>query len=250
MTMNEDLMDSYEENTITAVRPFFPKMIAISLALHFLFAIIFTGGGTGRPGDPTVNYLDLTMTEPALNPAKPAVTEPPVTAPVEEAKLPAEDPIPLPPQAPPTEAEKLSRETADAINSAKEQPEAMHKVSFGLGLLNGHFGTIADGRTLRSDMREYHLSLLRAINENWWRNGNKFEGMNSAIATIMVSRSGEIINAQIMQSSGNPSYDRILIKSLLAAGPLPPLPSFFEAQVFTAPIKFNPPLSLFGSSPG
>jgi TonB family protein len=96
-------------------------------------------------------------------------------------------------------------------------------------------------------MREYHLSLLKAINENWWRSGFKFEGMNTAIVTIVVSRNGEIINAQIIQSSGNPSYDRTMMKSLMGAGPLPPLPSYYDAPVFTAPIKFNPPLKLFGS---
>jgi TonB family protein len=170
-----------------------------------------------------------------------------VPAQAEEAVLP---PVEQTPPAPPTDAEKLRQSTQDAVKASPEQPEAMQKVSFGLGLLNGNFGTIADGRTLRDDMREYHLSLLKAINENWWRNGIKLEGMNSVVVTIVVSRSGEIINANIMQSSGNSSYDRTVVKSLMGAGPLPPLPSYFHSQVFTAPIRFNPPLTLFGSPAG
>lgn len=241
--MNEDLMSLDDETTEAVVRPFFPKMIAISLALHLAFAIIMSGGGSGRPGDPTINYLDLTMTEPATAVAPPAVPPSEMTPPAEDAVVPPVEQAP--PQ--PTEAEKLKQEAQEAVRTSSEQPEAMQKVSFGLGLLNGHFGTIADGRTLRSDMREYHLSLLRAINENWWRTGTKYEGANSAIVTIMVSRSGEIINAQIMQSSGNPSYDRTVVRALIAASPLPPLPAHFDQQVFAAPIKFNPPLTLFGS---
>jgi TonB family protein len=244
--MNEDLLDLNTEDTEAVVRPFFPKMIAISLALHVICAIIIAGGGKGRPGDPTINYLDLTMSEPPAAVSNPAVPPPELTTPAEDAVVPQAEQTPPPP----TEAEKLRQEAQQAVKAAADQPEAMQKVSFGLGLLNGHFGTIADGRTLRNDMREYHLSLLRAINENWWRNGNKFEGVNSAIVNIMVSRSGEIINAQIMQSSGNPAYDRVLMKSLIDAGPLPPLPPQYESQVFTAPIKFNPPLTLFGSPSG
>ncbi|GAM10041.1 hypothetical protein OR1_02327 [Geobacter sp. OR-1] len=248
--MNEDLLDIQEENAESVVRPFFPKMIAISLVMHVICAIIITGGGTGHPGDPTINYLDLTMSDPTAAPAKPAA---PATAaaatpepPEAQAAPAAEEQAP----APPTEAEKLRQEAQNAVKAAPQQPEAMQKVSFGLGLLNGHFGTLADGRTLRNDMREYHLALLRAINENWWRNGNKFEGMNSAIVNIVVARDGEILAAQIMQSSGNPTYDRTLVKSLLGAGPLPPLPSQFESPVFTAPIRFNPPLTMFGTPTG
>jgi protein TonB len=246
--MNEDLMDSYEEPADPVVRPFFPKMVGISMAIHIIFAIIITGGGSGRPGNPTINYLDLTMSEPQTAAvSKPAAPPAEMPAPAEEAVLP---PVEQGPPAPPTEAEKLRQAAQDAVKSAPQQPEAMQKVSFGLGLLNGNFGTIADGRSLRDDMREYHLSLLKAINENWWKNGIKLEGMNSVVVNIVVSRSGEIINANIMQSSGNSAYDRTVVKSLMGAGPLPPLPSYFHSQVFTAPIRFNPPLTLFGSPAG
>ena len=244
--MNQDLLALHEETAAVVVRPFFPKMVAISLVLHTIFAIIIASGGAGRPGDATINYLDLTMSEPTTASSKPVALPAEMSPPAEEA---ADNPEEQTPQIP-TEAEKLQQEAQNALQSASSQPEAMQKLSIGLGLLNGNFSTIADGRTLRDDMREDHLSLLRALNENWWRNGNKFEGRSSSIVNIIVSRSGEIINVQILQSSGNPSYDRIMAKSLLNAGPLPPLPSFYEPPVFIAPIRFSPPLTLFGSSAG
>lgn len=245
--MNEDLMDLHEESATEVIRPFFPKMVAISLALHVILALVITGGGSGRPGNPTINYLDLTMTEPTAPVSAPAVPPAEMSPPAEDAVVP---PVEQTPPPPPSEAEKLDQEARNALQSASEQPEALQKISFGLGLLNGNFGTIADGRSLRDDMREYHLTLLKAINENWWRNGYKFEGMRSAVVNIVVSRNGEIINAQIMQSSGNPAYDRTMVKSLLGAGPLPALPAHFTSQVFTAPIRFNPPLTLFGAPTG
>lgn len=241
--MNKDFICFNDQPVVGFVRPFFPWMLAISLALHVVFAIVITGGDSGHHGDPTINFIDLTMSEQsaAVTPKSPAPSE--MAAPDKDAVVPpVEQSPPLP-----TESEKLQQEAQNAVQSASEQPEAMQKVSFGLGLLKGHFGTIADGRSLRDDMRDYHLSLLRAINENWWRSGNKYEGMNSAVVNIIISRSGEVINAQIMQSSGNPSYDKTMVKSLLGTGPLPPLPPHFDSPVFIAPIRFNPPLTLFGS---
>lgn len=244
--MNKDLMRLHDDPVPDAARTFFPKMIAISLFLHVIFAIVITGGGSGRSGVPSINYIDLTMSEQSAGAPPQAAPPTNMAPPAEEAVVPQEEQVP-PLQ---TEAEKLLQEAQSAVQSVSEAPEGLQKVSFGLGLLNGHFGTIADGRSLRDDMREYHLSLLRALNENWWRNGNKYEGINSAIVNIMVSRDGEIINAQIIQSSGNHGYDRTMVKAMLSAGPLPPLPTHYDSPVFTAPIRFNPPLTLFGSPTG
>jgi len=250
--MNEELLDIQPEIHCSATPPFFHKMLAISLAFHVICAMLFAGGQSGNIGSPTINYLDLTMSEPAaavsrpsVAASQPATTPPPLTTQTQEEELPAPQPAPLP-----TEAEQLQQNLKNAVDTAAVQPEAMQKVSFGLGLMNGHFGTIADGKSLRDDMREYHLSLLRAVNEKWWQNGNRPEGVSNAIVMVTVARNGDIIGARIMQSSGNPAYDRTMLKSLMDTSPVPPLPSHFEQAVYSAPIRFNAPLTLFGAPTG
>lgn len=240
--MNEDLMDVQTHLPVPPGRPFFPKMIAISLAVHLLCTLVLIGGGSGRQGTPTINYLDLTMSQlqsvqTPSNPARQTLETPPL---LQEGELPEEQQ----PAAPPSETEQLKQNLQNAVNSAADQPEAMQKFSFGLGLVNGHFGTIADGKTLRDDMREYYLSMLRTINEKWWVDGSRYEGVGGAIINITVARNGEILRANMLQSSGNPAYDRALIKSLEGASPVPPLPPNFIGNFFMAPIRFNPPLKL------
>lgn len=250
--MNEELADIQPGINRSATPQFFYKMLAISLAFHVICALLFAGGQTGSIGSPTINYLDLTMSEPAATVSRqsaaavePAPTPPPLPPLTQEAELPAPEPAPLP-----TEAEQLRQSVKNAVDSAAAQPEAMQKVSFGLGLLNGHFGTIADGKSLRDDMREYHLSLLRAVNEKWWQNETRPKGVSNAMVMITVARNGDIIDARIIQSSGSPSYDRSMLDSLKAASPVPPLPAYFEQAVYSAPIRFNVPLTMFGSPTG
>jgi TonB family protein len=242
--MNKDLYSLEHEPAIRLVRPLLPKMIVISLLLHGICTIILLGGRAGRPGMPSINFIDLTMSELQSSHERQADhSPPPIAAPTESALPSQEEAAPL------TDAEKMQQDLQNAISASAEQPDAMEKVSFGLGMLNGHFGTIADGRTLRDDMREYYLSLLRTINEKWWLNQQKFEG-SGAILNVFVNRNGEIFDAKILQSSGNQSQDRTILKSLVEAGPVPPLPTHYPSPVFVAPVRFNAPLTFFGSKSG
>lgn len=242
--MNEDLIEIHPVIPLPAGKPFFPKMLAISLAVHAICALILIGGQSGRQGTPTINYLDLTMSELQSIQAssKPATQAAEMTPLSQKGEIPEE-------QTPvtPSETEQLRQNLQNAVNSATEQPEAMQKFSFGLGLVNGHFGTIADGKTLRDDMREYYLSMLRTINEKWWVDGSKYQGIGGAIINIVIARNGEIVRANMLQSSGNPAYDRAMLKSLEDASPVPPLPADFNGAYFMAPIRFNPPLNLLSS---
>lgn len=242
--MNEDLIDIQPIIPLPAGRPFFPKMLAISLAVHALSAMILIGGQSSQRGATTINYLDLTMSElqPNQTLSKPVTQAAEMTPPPQEGEIPDEQP-----PAPPSEVEQLKNNLENAVNSAAEQPEAMQKFSFSLGLVNGHFGTIADGKSLRDDMREYYLSMLRTINEKWWVDGSRYERVGGAIINIVIARNGEIVRANMLQSSGNPAYDRAMLKALEGASPVPPLPANFIGGYFTAPIRFNPPLNLLSS---
>lgn len=229
----------------------FPRMLAFSLGIHVIFAIFIISGNGGQRGLPTINFIDLTMSESPSPAAQKAASQTPPAPPVPmaETRETQQEPEPQPAQ-PPSEAEQLTETLKNAVSSAAQQPEALQKASFGLGLMNGHFSTLADGRSLRDDMREYYLDMLRTINEKWWVDGGHFEGARGAIINIVVARNGEIVNARVIQSSGNPQYDRTVLKSLQAASPVPPLPEHFVGGYFTAPIRFNAPLNLLSAPTG
>lgn len=239
--MNEDLIDINPIVPSQAGRPCLPKMIAISLAFHSVFAIMMVCSQLGGKGTATINYIDLTVSE--LQSVQPKSKQAQHASEVPIKSLENEPQ----PEDPHSETEQLKQNLQNAVNSAVDHPEAIQKASFGLGLVNGHFGTIADGKTLREDMREYYLSVLKVINEKWWIEGSRYERIGSTIINIVISRNGEIVKLNIIQSSGNHSYDRALLKSLERASPVPPLPVNFDGIYFMAPIRFNPPLKLLSS---
>jgi len=245
-------LDTFQPISGTPAAPvIFPGMLVISLVVHALFALFIISGNSGQRGIPTINFIDLTMSE-SPSPAAPKAasqTPPAPPAPMAETTETPREPEPQP-APPPSEAEQLTETLKNAVSSAAQQPEALQKASFGLGLMNGHFSTLADGRSLRDDMREYYLDMLRTINEKWWVDGGHFEGARGAIINIVVARNGEIVNARVIQSSGNPQYDRTVLKSLQAASPVPPLPEHFVGGYFTAPIRFNAPLNLLSAPTG
>lgn len=245
-------LDTFQPISGTPATPvIFPRMLVISLVVHALFALCIISGNGGQRGMPTINFIDLTMSELASPAAPKAVSQtlPAPPAPMSETTETPREPEPQP-APPPSEAEQLTETLKNAVSSAAQQPEALQKASFGLGLMNGHFSTLADGRSLRDDMREYYLDMLRTINEKWWVDGGHFEGARGAIINIVVARNGEIVNARVIQSSGNPQYDRTVLKSLQAASPVPPLPEHFAGGYFTAPIRFNAPLNLLSAPAG
>jgi len=51
----------------------------------------------------------------------------------------------------------------------------------------------------------------------------------------------------MMTSSGNPAYDRAMMRTLEASSPLPPLPESYRGDFFQAPLRFNVPLNLLHS---
>lgn len=245
-------LDTFQPTSGTPATPvIFPRMLVISLVVHTLFALCIISGNGGQRGMPTINFIDLTMSESPSPAAQKATSQTPPAPPAPMAET-TETPLEPEPQPapPPSEAEQLKETLKNAVSSAAQQPEALQKASFGLGLMNGHFSTLADGRSLRDDMREYYLDMLRTINEKWWVDGGHFEGARGAIINIVVARNGEIVNARVIQSSGNPQYDRTVLKSLQAASPVPPLPEHFAGGYFTAPIRFNAPLNLLSAPAG
>lgn len=221
----------------------FGRMLAFSLLLHALAAVPFLSPRHERFGGATIAYIDLNMetarqSAPVSNSRKPVVFEK-STVPVQ---------APAAPETPLSELGKLQANTQKTLDAAATQPVATQDASLGLSITSGYFSSIGEGETLRDDIRVYYFEMLRRINEKWWLNRESHQaGRKSAVFYLVIARNGAIIDRMLMESSGNPEYDRQMLHTLEAANPLPPLPDTYQGDFFQAPLRFNMPLNLMES---
>jgi len=90
--------------------------------------------------------------------------------------------------------------------------------------------------------------IFASINEIWWVNkDNHPAGRKSAVFYLVITRNGTIVDRMLVESSGNPAYDKAMMQTLEAASPLPPLPETYRGDYFQAPLRFNAPLNLMES---
>ena len=246
-------MNSFIDREFQQIQPIFPwsrtgdvfgRMFVISLVMHVIFAAFLFSTHQNRLKGPPVNYLELKdckfheqsdSSSPQESKTAEAIPDEP-----REAEL--------PPTQAHSESEKLLQDVKQSLASAGTNPASLHERSFGLGLTTGYFSSLAEGETLRNDIRDYYFSMLREINEKWWLNNEEHSGgLGGAIVQIVVARNGMIVDKTFIRSSGNPSFDRSILQALEKASPLPPLPPDYQLNYFSAPLRFNAPLNLFSS---
>ncbi|HEY6871600.1 MAG TPA: TonB family protein [Geobacteraceae bacterium] len=230
-------------------RDFFGRMVAISLIIHVISSIILMSPQRSSVTAPAVSYLDLQDMK-SLEQANPAPAKEQKTEKIAEQHQTADQAAEPPalPGKPLSEAEKLVQDVKQSLADAEKNPESLQERSFGLGLTNGYFSSIAQGESLRADIREYYFSMLRQINEKWWLNKESQRGtLRGAVISIVIAKNGVIMQKTLVRSSGNPAFDKAMLKSIDAAGPLPPLPETYGMDYFTAPLRFRGPLDLFTS---
>jgi periplasmic protein TonB len=117
-----------------------------------------------------------------------------------------------------------------------------------LSIISGYFGAIGEGETLCDDICAYYFEIFRCINEKWWLNrDNWFAGSNRALFNLVIARDGTVVDRMMVTSSGNPAYDRAMLRTLEASSPLPPLPDAYQRDFFQIPLRFNAPLNLLNS---
>jgi periplasmic protein TonB len=228
---------------LAGINPQFLKMLALSLLLHALASTPWFFPKAGSFSGPTVTFMDLNMVQDS-RPATAMTAKPPADMP-ETAQAEAAPQQPPPAAAPSTELEKLQRNMQKTLADAAAQRSTVQEVSLGLGMTSGYFSSLAEGQTLRGNIREYYFEVLRSINEQWWLNKeSSLKGGNRALINLVIARDGTVVGKQMVRSSGNPAYDRAILRTLEATNPLPPLPESFPGDFFQAPIRFNAPLNL------
>ncbi|MFZ3207532.1 MAG: cell envelope integrity protein TolA [Geobacteraceae bacterium] len=225
-------------------RDFFGRMLVISLVMHAILSVILLSTRHATLKGPPVNYMelkDLILPDKSDYIAKQKA---------KSAEVIPEEPDETQPPAAETHsaAEQLQQNVKQSLADAEENPDLLHEKSFSLGLTSGYFSSLAEGETLRDDIRDYYFSMLREINEKWWLNNKgNFGNVRGAIVEIVVGRNGMIVNKTLVRSSGNPSFDQAIFTTLEKANPLPPLPDNYQLPYFSAPLRFVAPLNFFTS---
>ena len=117
----------------------------------------------------------------------------------------------------------------------------------GLGMTHGYFSGIADGRSLRDDIRGYYFEMVEKINRGWWDKAGLLKEplRQDGIFELLVERDGTIVSIRILQGSGSREADRLLTEIIKKSSPLPPLPSSYDPDLFRAPLRIKAPSFLF-----
>lgn len=118
----------------------------------------------------------------------------------------------------------------------------------GLGMANGFFSSLANGRTLREDIRGYYFDILEKINHSWWQHAGTLAetAQQEGIIEIQIGRDGKLLDVRQMRSTGSRDVDRAIIDAIKGAAPFQPLPASYESELFRAPLKISKPSNLFG----
>ncbi len=83
----------------------------------------------------------------------------------------------------------------------------------------------------------YYLAIVRdKIGNNWIRT---YTGSGKVKIYFKIMKNGEIRDAEVEVSSGNPGLDRLALEAVLKSNPLPPLPEGFREQYVGIHIWFN-----------
>ena len=216
--------------------------LAFSLALHIGAALAFIiAGGFRMAGERATifNIQEISLTPSLSAPAKmpaapepqPAMTSPPPVS-DQEANKPAQEPAP---EQPP-----------ESTNSPVKEGGLM-STPLGLGMTHGYFSGLADGRSLRDDIRGYYFEMVGKINREWWDKAGLLKEplRQDGIFELLVQRDGTILSTRVLQGSGSREADRLLAEIIRKASPLPPLPSTYDLDLFRAPLRVKAPSFLF-----
>jgi protein TonB len=245
-----------EDPNVTTVRnTLFVRMLILSLLIHLALTPLAVLPGKRSGGIPFSSMIAVDLDSVPSFPEQPpqedpvprlteAVPEEPVTPP-----LPEQEAVP---KAPLTDVERLTEHVREAVAGGKDQPELLEQSSLGLGLSLGYFSSLAEGRTLRDDIKQYYFAMLRKVNEQWWLTGaGSIRTPRIPIITVVLARNGDLVERFIAQGSGDREYDKKILQAVDSAAPFPPLPPTYRDPFFKVPIRMVAPLNFLlpGATP-
>jgi len=216
--------------------------LALSILLHIGAALIFiVAGGFRLAGKTPQQFVieDINLTHSVSASAAPKQVQAPalpeMTEPMPAAKQPTEAPAQDP-------AAALSAEPTSIAGQA-----GLLSTPLGLGITHGYFSGLADGRTLRDDIRGYYFEMVEKINREWWDKAGLLKEplRQDGIFELLIQRDGTIVSIRLVQGTGLNEADRLLTEIIQKASPMPPLPDTYNLGLFRAPLRIKAPSFLF-----
>jgi len=217
--------------------------LLLSLVLHIGAALVFiVAGGLVTRGDNAPKFIvQEVMLGPSVSVPNQSIAPP--------SLVPSFVKTPLTPAAEQESVEQVQEQPPDqsSASSANSKVGDLLSIPLGLGMTHGYFSGLADGRTLKDDVRGYYFEMVEKINREWWNQAAQLKEpiRQDGIFDVLLQRDGTIVSIQIKQGTGLPEADRLLLEIIKKSSPLPPLPSTYELGMFRAPLKIKAPSFLF-----
>ena len=213
--------------------------LVISLLLHggaALVVIYFGAFSAVGKHSPNLTIQEIELTPSIAAPSPPLSAPPEMIAPSPSPVPEAEKPLPEPP----TALQPPANENAGKEGGLTSTP-------LGLGMTHGYFSGLADGKTLRDDIRSYYFEMVEKINREWWEKAASLKEplREDGIFELQIQRDGTITAVRILRGTGQKDADRLVMEIIRNASPLPALPPTYEMEQFRAPLRIKAPLFLF-----
>jgi TonB C terminal len=216
--------------------------LALSLVLHIGAALAFIiAGGFRIAGEKSPDFI---IQEIALAPSLSAPAKTPAPVVPHQAM---NSPAPLPDQDANKPVQEPAPEQPSESTGISGKEGGMMSTPLGLGMMHGYFSGLADGRSLRDDVRGYYFEMVEKINREWWDKAGLLKEplRRDGVFELLVARDGTIVSIRILQGSGSREADRLLTEIIGKASPLPPLPASYDLGLFRAPLRIKAPSFLF-----
>jgi len=244
MTPSHTVHEETEPSFHTARKRWMKFALAASIALHggaAVLILVASGSNRSRMHSSSILIEDVALTPSISSPAKTAPAPPPQQPPVLKPSVP-----PVAATADQSAPAPLPEQPSTSAGSPREDSR-LTSTPLGLGMMHGYFSSLADGRTLREDIRSYYFEMVGNINRLWWENAKDLKDplRQDGIFELLILRDGTIVSVRVMQSTGSTEADRLAADIIKSSSPLPALPSSYELGLFRAPLRIKAPSFVF-----
>jgi colicin import membrane protein len=237
--------------------------IGKSLALHILIVLVFTVKTFFFPSEPVIfesairvdivglpdkkQYLEQDqITAPAPTPAPPKAEALPKVDESKTEPMPAPKPIP---KTPPKENLKAAQRKAleklkalEALSSIQDEVQEQSKPR-GQAPIAGN--AISQGGALKgiqqNQIMGYVSVVERNVKSNWDLPQWMSEAKLKAKAIMFIDKKGFVTKRMILTSSGNPTYDDLVLRAIDRSSPFPAPPAMFVDLFSTKGIQLGFP---------
>lgn len=232
----------------------FNRYVLVSIIVHIAVVLVFTTKAIFFPGEPIVFEaaikVDLVALPDKIDPNETIKNLPTADEKVPDTKLPTKEKKAKDPEA--INLEKSKKKESAALAKLKQmsaleeiekqisednKKKALDKLRKGNSLSSG--SELKGLNRLQHD--NYISSVERHIRQNWslpeWLSRKNL----SAQIRVRFDESGNVISRQIVKSSGNPSFDEVVINTVQMSSPVPAPPAKFTRIMSAEGILFGFP---------